>query len=150
MEVRFFVETVFENSEILAHDVGQVCRTPDDAGPESLELQLDEAKGLLKRLQETVLRDQIDELPRATRNWSACGKRRTIHDDRTRSLDTLYGRFRVKRPGFGGALARSPIVPPTLYCNHLFPIGSQGARCQNDSVFRLSSDRGIRFEKLPG
>ena len=82
MEVRILVETVFENGEMLTHDVGQICRPLKDAGPESLGLHLDEAKGLLKRLQEKVLRDQIDELLRTSRNCSACGKQRAIHDDR--------------------------------------------------------------------
>ena len=36
MDVRIFVETVFENSEMLTHDVGQICRPLKDAGPESL------------------------------------------------------------------------------------------------------------------
>ena len=44
------------------------------------------------------MRDQVDELLRPTQNCSACGIWRAIHDDRGRSLDTLYGRFRVKAP----------------------------------------------------
>ncbi len=36
MEIRIFVETVFENGDVLTHDVGQICRTLDDAEPESL------------------------------------------------------------------------------------------------------------------
>jgi len=44
------------------------------------------------------LRDQIDAALRARRNCRNCGKQCAIHDDRGRSLDTLYGRFRVKAP----------------------------------------------------
>lgn len=44
------------------------------------------------------MRDQIDEALEAKRNCRSCGKRRAIHDDRGRSLDTLFGRFRVKAP----------------------------------------------------
>lgn len=36
MEVRILVETVFENGEMLTHDVGQICLPLKDAGPESL------------------------------------------------------------------------------------------------------------------
>jgi hypothetical protein len=98
MDVRIFVETVFENGEAQTRDVGHICRLLDDAGPESLGLHLHEAKSVLKRLQEMVLRDQIDEALAANRNCGKCGKRRAIHDDRGRILDTLYGRFRVSAP----------------------------------------------------
>ncbi len=98
MDVRIFVETVFENGEVRTHDVGQICRPHEDAGPEGLGLRLDEAKRFLKRLQEAVLCDQIDEALEAKRNCRACGEQRAIHDDRGRSLDTLYGRFRIKAP----------------------------------------------------
>jgi len=50
MDVRIFVERVFENGEALTRDVVHICRPPDDAGPESLGLHLHEAKSLLKRL----------------------------------------------------------------------------------------------------
>lgn len=98
MKVRIVVETEFENGEVRTHDVGQICRPHEDAGPEGLGLRLDEAKRFLKRLQEAVLCDQIDEALEAKRDCRACGKQRTIHDDRGRILDTLYGRFRVKAP----------------------------------------------------
>lgn len=98
MDVQIFVETVFEDGEVLTHDVGQICRPPKHAGPENLGLHLAETKRLLKQLQETVLGDQIEELLRANRHCADYGERRAIHDDRGRSLDTLYGRFRVKAP----------------------------------------------------
>jgi len=88
MDVRSFVETVFENGEALTRDVGHICRPLDDAGPESLGLHLHEAKSLLKRLQELILRDQIDAALRANRNCSNCEKQRAIHDDRGRSPPT--------------------------------------------------------------
>lgn len=98
MEVRIFVETVFENGDVLKHDVGHIRRPVEDIGPETLGLQINDSKRLLKQVQETVLHNQIDESLRASRNCSAFGKRRAIHDDRGRSLDTLYGRFRIKAP----------------------------------------------------
>lgn len=55
MDVRIFVETVFEGCEVLTHDVGQICRQPKYAGPENLGLHLAETKRLLKQLQETIL-----------------------------------------------------------------------------------------------
>ena len=142
MEVRIFVETVFENGEILTHDVGHICRPLKDAGPESLGLHLDEGKELLKRLQETVLRDQIDELLRASRNCSACGKRRAIHDDRGRSLDTLYGRFRVKAPRLRQCPceATADVANPVLQ----LPISDRFPERATPELQRLQAELGSR------
>lgn len=71
---------------------------PDNLATETLGLRPDEAKNLLTRLQEVPLCNQIDEVLAASRICDDCGKRRAIHDDRDRILDTLYGRFRVKAP----------------------------------------------------
>lgn len=142
MEVRIFVETVFENGEVLTHDVGQICRALDDTGPESLGLRLDEAKGLLKRLQETVLRDQIDELLRTPRNCSACGKRRAIHDDRGRVLDTLFGRFRVKAP----RLRQCPCEATAGVANPVLqsPISDRFPERATPELQRLQAELGSR------
>jgi hypothetical protein len=142
MDVRIFVETVFENGDVLTHDVGQICRPLKDAGPESLGLHLDEAKGLLKRLQETVLRDQIDELLRASRSCSACGKRRAIHDDRGRSLDTLYGRFRVKAP----RLRQCPCEATAGVANPVLqsPISDRFPERATPELQRLQAELGSR------
>lgn len=105
MDIRIIVETVFENGKVRRHDLGHICRPPASAGSETLAFQLDDGKGSLKRLQEELLRDQAEEILSAVRNCSACGKPRAIHDDRDRSLDTLYGRFRVKSPGFTNVTA---------------------------------------------
>ena len=130
MEVRIIVETVFENGEMLTHDVGRICRPLDDAGTESLGLHLVEAKELLKRLQETVLRDQIDELLRATRNCSACGKRRAIHDDRGRSLGVVCGRV------WNPTLARS-----SRSCR-------ARRRCQKSPLYRMPSRSILHEQKI--
>lgn len=66
MDVRIIVETVFENGEARTREVGHISRSLDPAGPESLGLRLEEAKCLVKRLPEVVLRDQIDEALEAT------------------------------------------------------------------------------------
>jgi hypothetical protein len=98
VDIRMIVETTFEDGRKQTRDIGHICRSPDRIGPESLGPRLVETKSMLKRLQEVVLQDQIDEAFEANRNCSDCGKRRAIHDDRGRSLDTLYGRFRVSSP----------------------------------------------------
>jgi hypothetical protein len=98
MDVRIVVETTFEDGETKRRNIGRLCRAPDKLGSESLGLRIVEAKNLLGRLQEVVLKDQIDEALAASRICDDCRKRRAIHDDRGRTLDTLYGRFRVKAP----------------------------------------------------
>jgi hypothetical protein len=120
MDIRIIVETTFGDGTKKLRDVGEIRRSHEHAGSENLGLRLVEAKSLLTQLQEIILQDQIDELLRAIRNCSACGKRRAIHDDRGRILDTLYGRFRVKAPrlrpcpceataGVANPVLRSPI-----------------------------------------
>ncbi len=51
MDVRVFVETVFENGEARTCDVGHIYRSLDRVDSESLGLCLEEAKSLIKRLQ---------------------------------------------------------------------------------------------------
>lgn len=67
-------------------------------------LRLDEAKDLLAHLQEVLLCNQIDEALAKSRMCDDCGKRLAIQDDRSRTLETLYGRFRVKGPRLSGMI----------------------------------------------
>lgn len=142
MGVRVFVETVFENGDILTHEVGHICRPLVDADPETLGLQLEETKGLLKRLQKVVVRDQIDELLNAARNCSACGKRRAIHDDRGRSLDTLYGRFRVKSPRLRPCPCKSTAVAATSVLQS--PLADRFPERATLELQRLQAELGSR------
>ncbi len=57
MDVRIIVETTFDDGKTRRFNIGRLRRAPDELGPESLGLLLDEAKQLLRRLQETILRD---------------------------------------------------------------------------------------------
>ena len=81
-----------------AGSVGRLRRAPDDFSAENLGLLLDDAKTLLRQLQEAIVQDQVGEAVKARRKCSDCGKPRAIHDDRGRIFDTLYGRIRVKSP----------------------------------------------------
>lgn len=55
MDVCFFVETTFDNRETRRRNIGRLRRAPDELGPANLGLLLDEAKQLLRRLQEATL-----------------------------------------------------------------------------------------------
>ncbi len=115
MDVRIFVETTFDDGKTRRFNIGRLRRAPDELGPESLGLLLDEAKQLLRRLQETILRDQIDEAFEARRKCDDCGKRRSIHDDRCRIFDTLYGQTKVKSPRIRNCFCQSSgIASPGL------------------------------------
>ncbi|MGC1489323.1 MAG: ISKra4 family transposase [Albidovulum sp.] len=107
MDVSIFVETAFDNGETRRRNIGRLRRAPDELGPANLGLLLDEAKQLLRRLQEAILQEQIDEALAARRKCNDCGRRGAIHDDRGRVFDTLFGRFRVKSPRIRGCSCQS-------------------------------------------
>lgn len=98
MDVSIFVETTCDDGETKRRNIGRFRRAPDEFGVENLGLLLDEAKTLLKRLQEAIVQGQVGEAMEARRKCDGCGKQRAIHDDRGRILDTLFGRVRVKWP----------------------------------------------------
>ena len=98
MDARIFVGATFDDGEARKRNLVRIRRAPDEFGSENLDLLLDDAKTLLRRLQEAIVQDRIGEALEARRKCNDCGKRRTIHDDRGRILDTLYGRIRVNSP----------------------------------------------------
>lgn len=98
MEVRIIVETTFENGTTKTRRLGCLSRPFRRTQPEGFGLLLEDAKSILWQLQDAVLLDQIEEVSEASRICPDCGKVRAIHDYRSRVLDTLFGRFRVKAP----------------------------------------------------
>ncbi len=111
MDVQIFVETTFDDGSTQRREIARLDRTPDNSATETLGLRLDEAKNFLTRLQEVLLCNQIDEVLAASRICDDCGKRRAIHDDRGRTLDTLYGRFRVKALRLGSGQNMGVMLP---------------------------------------
>ncbi len=98
MEVRIIVETTFENGTTKTRRLGCLSRPFRRTQPEGFGLLLEDAKTILGQLQNVILRDQIEEISEASRICPDCGKVRAIHDFRSRVLDTLFGRLRVKAP----------------------------------------------------
>jgi len=98
MDVSIFVETTFEDGDTKSRNIGRLRRAPDEFGSENLGLLLDDAKTLLRRLQEAIVKDQVGEAIEARRKCDGCDKQCAIHDDRGRILDTLFGRIQVKWP----------------------------------------------------
>ena len=142
MDVRIVVETTFEDGKTQRRNIGRLCRAPDNRESESLGLRLDEAKNFLGRLQEAILQSQIDEALAASRICDRCGKRCGIHDDRGRTLDTLYGQFRVKAPRIlrcacksGTGATKAVLLSPL---NAMFPDGA------TPELQRLQAELGSR------
>lgn len=98
MEVRIIVETTFENGTTKRHHLGRLSRPFRRTQPEGFGLLLEDAKTILRQLQNAILLDQIEEIAEASRICPDCEEVRAIHDYRSRVLDTLFGRFQVKAP----------------------------------------------------
>lgn len=98
MDVQIIVETTFENGTTKTRRLGRLSRPFRSTQPEGFGLLLEDAKSMLWQLQQAILLHQIEEVSEASRVCPDCNKVRTIHDYRSRVLDTLFGRFRVKVP----------------------------------------------------
>lgn len=61
MGVSILVATTFDDGETRRRNIGRLRRAPDELESDKLGLLLDEAKHLLRRLQEAILQDQINE-----------------------------------------------------------------------------------------
>ena len=67
MDVSIFIETTFDDGETKRRNIGRLRRAPDEFGSENLGLLLDDAKTLLRRLQEAIVQDQV--LPAKPQLW---------------------------------------------------------------------------------
>jgi hypothetical protein len=64
--------------------------------PEVFGLRLADGKRVVEQIQRAILCYQVEEITRESRVCPTCASVRAIHDYRTRVLDTLFGRLRVK------------------------------------------------------
>jgi hypothetical protein len=96
MDVRITIETTFDNGEKRTHQLEGISRPYCVTCPDGIGLRLEDGKRIVEQIQRVVLYDQIDEIIRESRVCLDCASVRAIHDYRTRVLDTLFGRLRVK------------------------------------------------------
>lgn len=96
MDVRITVETTFDNGEKRIHQLDSISRPYRVTCPEGFGLRLEDGKRIVGQIQKAILSDQIEEITRESRVCPTCSQVRAIHDYRTRVLDTLFGRVRVK------------------------------------------------------
>ena len=94
MDVRITVETSSETGEKRTEELLHL-RLADQCHSH-LGLRLEQAKVLLVQLQGSILRLQMEEISAASRTCPCCGRTRPVHDYRSRVLDTLFGRFRLR------------------------------------------------------
>lgn len=96
MDVRITIETTFDNGEKRSHQLDSISRPYRVTCPEGFGLRLEDGKKIVGQIQKAYLFDQIEEITRESRVCPTCSRVRAIHDDRTRVLDTLFGRLQVK------------------------------------------------------
>ena len=78
------------------HQLDGISRPYRLTCPDRIGLRLEDGKRIVERIQRVILYDQVDEIIRESRVCPDCASVRAIHDYRTRDLDTLFGRVRVK------------------------------------------------------
>lgn len=142
MDMQITVETTFENGDKRTHCLGLLSQPSLASDPEAFGLRLEDAKSILGQIEKVVLTDQVAEFCEARRICQSCQRVCAIHDYRTRHLDTLFGRFKLKAPRFvrcscaaksGNGLRRLP--PPVT---EIFPART------TPQLQRLQAELGAR------
>jgi len=113
MDVRITVDKTFDNGEKRTHQLDSISRPYRVTCPEGFGLRLGDGKRVVEQIQRAILCDQVEEITRESRVCPTCASVRAIHDYRTRVLDTLFGRLRVKTARFRRCScdARSAAIP---------------------------------------
>jgi hypothetical protein len=84
--------------EVTTCEIGAVRRGLGDLTADGVGLGLAEAKALLAELQQRIVQSQIDEYVTCARVCRDCLKLRRLRDQRTRTLQTLFGTVKVAAP----------------------------------------------------
>jgi len=98
MEWTIRLEAKTEWGEVTTYEIGAVRRSTVDLTADSVGLSLAEAKALLAELQQSIVQCQIDEHITCARVCSHCLRLRRLRDQRTRTLQTLFGTVEVAAP----------------------------------------------------
>ena len=84
--------------EVTTCEIGALHRSLGDLTADGVGLSLAEAKALLAALQQRIVQSQIDEYVTCARVCPDCLKLRPLRDQRTRTLQTLFGTVDVAAP----------------------------------------------------
>src|ERR1035438_2656799 len=98
MEWKIRLEARTGWGDATTYEVGVLRRDLGDLTSNSVGLSLAEAKALLGELQQRIVQTQIDEYIVCARVCNDCMKLRPLRDQRTRTLQTLFGTVRVAAP----------------------------------------------------
>jgi hypothetical protein len=151
MDVRITIETTFDNGEKRTHQFDGISRPYRVTCPDGIGLRLEDGKRIVEQIQRVVLYDQVDEIIRESRVCPDCASVRAIHDYRTRDLDTLFGRVRVKAARAAYAVLVMPgqrRCPTDLFLR--WPISFQTGLPRSCSGSMPSLGPGIPFAKPRG
>ena len=85
-----------ENKDSVVEEVG--CLQRGQLLPESLGLTLQEGKGLLKNLQETIVTNQIEEYIAQEEYCYKCNKKRSRKGNKRITYRTVFGKFKMNSP----------------------------------------------------
>ena len=96
MDDRIAVETTFDEGEKRTHQLDGISRPYRLTCPDGIGLRLEDGKRIFEQIQRVILYDEVDEIIRESRLCPDCASVRAFYDYRTRDLETLFGRVRVK------------------------------------------------------
>src|SRR5271166_1835400 len=107
MRWNIIVECVGEDGQRSTITLGTIERLAASTTAENLGVNLRESKQIANRLQDTVLKQQLQEHCEQSRKCPTCGKQRPVKDFRCRRLDTVLGTVRLRVPRYRGCQCRS-------------------------------------------
>jgi hypothetical protein len=107
MRWNIIVECVGEDGQRSTITLGTIERLAASTTAESLGVNLRESKEIANRLQDTVVKQQLQEHCEQRRKCPTCGKQRPVKDFRCRGLDTVLGTVRLRVPRYRRCQCRS-------------------------------------------
>jgi hypothetical protein len=125
MRWNIIVECVEEDGRRSTITLGTIERLAASTTAENLGVNLEESKRIANRLQDTVVKQQLQEHCEQRRKCPTCGKKRPVKDFRRRRLDTVLGTVRLRVPRYrgcqccSGAQIWSPI--PEVFSGRVTP-----------------------------
>jgi hypothetical protein len=96
MRLNIIVECVGEDGKQSTITLGTVERLAASTTAENLGVNLQESKQIANRLQDTVVRQQLQEHCEQRQKCLTCGRLRPIKDFRCRPLDTVLRTVRLR------------------------------------------------------
>jgi hypothetical protein len=100
MRWNIIVECVGEDGKRSTITLGTIERLAESTTAENLGVNLQESKQIVNRLQDTIVKQQLQEHCEQRRNCITCGRMRPVKDYRRRRLDTVLGTVCLRVPRY--------------------------------------------------